>query len=128
MKKMTLYTETVIDGAHNLNGYDGKCRTKHGHSWLLKVWIQGADEQKDNVGILFDFGNIKQIANEFDHKDINTVIKNENPTAENMSLYILRMLYKKNNKLEYRVRLYETAVLKETWCQRETDNFDGRLL
>jgi 6-pyruvoyl-tetrahydropterin synthase len=29
---ITLHTETVIDSAHQLKGYDGKCKAIHGHS------------------------------------------------------------------------------------------------
>jgi 6-pyruvoyltetrahydropterin/6-carboxytetrahydropterin synthase len=128
--KITLYTETVIDSCHNLNGYLGKCLYKHGHSWLIQLWIQGDDSQKDNVGILFDFGNIKSIQEYLDHKDLNTLkaFENINPTAENISLFILQQLKEINRELSYRVRVYETAVLKKTYCQRQTENFDIKYL
>lgn len=122
--KITLYTETVLDSCHNLNGYDGKCRNMHGHSWLIKLWIQGIDEQKDSVGILFDFGELSQIKDKFDHKNINEILEDCNPTAENMSLIFLNMLKTKYEGLEFRIRVYETAVLKETFCQRQTEGFD----
>lgn len=128
--KITLYTETVIDSCHNLNSYSGKCLYKHGHSWLIQVWIQGSDEYKDEVGILFDFGNIKVIQEYLDHKDLNTLGAFEviNPTAENITLFILEQLKIINPYLDYRVRVYETAVLKKTYCQRQTENFDIKYL
>lgn len=33
-----------------------------------------------------------------------------------------------NNILDYRIRVYETAVGKETYCQRQTENFDIKYL
>lgn len=96
----------------------------------FEVWIQGDDSDKDSVGILFDFGNIKLISEELDHKDLNELapFKTINPTAENITLYILFKLKEFNSNLEYRVRVYETAVRKETYCQRQTQNFDVKYL
>ena len=128
--KITLYTETVIDSCHKLNAYNGACQRLHGHSWFIKVWIQGEDSQKDQVGILFDFGNIKIIKDELDHRYLNEIepFTEINPTAENISLYLLNKLKNFNNVLEYRIRVYETAIGKETYCQRQTENFDIKYL
>lgn len=128
--KITLYTETVIDSCHKLNAYKGACQRLHGHSWYIKVWIQGEDSQKDQVGILFDFGNIKIIKDELDHRYLNEIepFTEINPTAENISLYLLEKLKNFNNILDYRIRVYETAVGKETYCQRQTENFDIKYL
>jgi len=116
--EMTLFTEIVIDSAHQLKGYDGKCSRIHGHSWLLKCWCKGDDKQKDEIGILFDFTNLKKfIGEELDHFIINDKI-DVNPTAENISLWIYKKLKEKYPDLQFRVRLYETAVLKETYCER----------
>jgi len=126
LTKITLHTETAIDSCHRLNNYDGKCVNLHGHTWLIQVWIQGEDSQKDAVGILFDFGGIKQINEELDHKNIseNPYFEKINPTAENITMYILLRLNKLDPELDYRVKVYETAVLKKTWCQRQTNGFD----
>lgn len=127
---ITLYTETVIDSCHNLRNYLGKCKNLHGHSWKISIWIQGTDAQKDSVGILFDFGTVGHIKEELDHKYLNDDVeyfKQVNPTAENISLYILEELTDAKD-LAYRVRVYETAVGKETYSQRQTDNFEPRYL
>ena len=117
MKNYLLHTETVIDSCHYLKGYDGKCSELHGHTWLLKVWIKGS--KLDDVGILFDFTKIKTIKNIFDHKLINKIkpFDEINPTAENMSRVIYEWLKINHSHLEFCVRLYETAVGKETWCE-----------
>jgi 6-pyruvoyltetrahydropterin/6-carboxytetrahydropterin synthase len=115
-KKLLLHTETVIDSAHYLEGYDGKCRDYHGHSWRIRIWIKGLESDRDSVGILFDFGNVKELKELLDHKMINDVV-DFNPTAENLSLYVYGFLKGKNSILDYCVRIYETSVGKETWCQ-----------
>ena len=115
--KMILFTEIVIDSAHRLEGYKGACVRTHGHSWLLKIWVKGDDAQKDKVGILFDFKNINKIKDMLDHQIINDVI-DENPTAENISRFIFEKLKEMRPELKFKVRLYETAVLKHTYCER----------
>lgn len=116
--KILLHTETVIDSSHYLRDYCGKCSSQHGHSWFIEVWIKGEKEDIDEVGILFDFGNIKKIKDKYDHKLINeiypfTII---NPTAENLAEQIYEEL-KEIKSLEYKVRIYETKVGKETYCE-----------
>jgi 6-pyruvoyltetrahydropterin/6-carboxytetrahydropterin synthase len=114
---LTLHTETTIDSAHCLNGYEGKCKQVHGHTWLIEIWIRGRYEDRDEVGILWDFGNIKRISDTLDHKMINDVI-GMNPTAENLSWWIYGYCHDSTKKeLSFKVRVYETAVKKETWCE-----------
>lgn len=115
--KILLHTETTIDSCHHLVGYDGKCKNPHGHTWLVEIWFQGEPELKDKVGILVDFGIVKELKEWLDHKDLNEEIS-VNPTAENLSEVIYNHLKEKvHEDIEIRVRLYETAVGKETWCE-----------
>ena len=116
MRKLILHTETTIDSAHQLIGFNGKCSNIHGHSWKLEVLIKGDPDQLDEVGILFDFGNVKDIKELLDHKFINDVV-DFNPTAENLSVFIFNELKYDYEHLEFCVRIYETAVGKDTWCQ-----------
>lgn len=112
-----LHTETVIDSAHFLEGYDGLCKNVHGHSWRIRVWIKGWSSMLDKVGILFDFNNIKvMIKDPLDHKLLNDVLL-DNPTAENIALSIYKGLKSKHIALEFVVRVYETSIGKETWCE-----------
>lgn len=116
---LTLYTETVIDSSHQLRGYDGKCANTHGHSWKISLWIRGDEVKKDKVGILFDFGNVKDIKEELDHKFLNDIppFDKINPTAENISKYIYTKLKDQRPELGFKIRVYETAVGKETYCE-----------
>jgi len=130
--KIILHTETTIDSAHQLKGYDGKCSQIHGHTWFIDLWVRGNKSQLDKDGILFDFGKIKKIKNLLDHRFINDhpffdknlefdfkgeIRHGVNPTAENLSLFIYDELKSENPNLEYKIRLYETKIGKETYCE-----------
>ena len=120
--KLTLHTETTVDSCHKLEGYDGKCKNLHGHTWKIELWFKGDSEYKDKVGILIDFGIVKLLKEELDHKYLNDVL-NMNPTAENLSewvyIYVKDSIEKANRpeEIELKVRIYETAVDKKTYCE-----------
>jgi 6-pyruvoyltetrahydropterin/6-carboxytetrahydropterin synthase len=117
---LTLYTEDFFNAAHFLKGYDGKCSELHGHSWKVCVWIQGEDSQKNSVGLLWDFNNLKALINEFDHKNLNEVFK-ENPSVENLARHAYKKFKDKNPELKFKVRIYESITKKESYC--ETGDF-----
>ena len=116
---LTLHTETTIDSCHHLSGYKGKCANVHGHTWKIELWFRGQDNILDKVGILVDFGIVKELKDLLDHKDLNKVLK-KNPTAENLTMWIFNWLDKKiKDGVEIKVRVYETAVDKITYCETE---------
>ena len=115
--KLTLHTEVAIDSAHYLEGYNGKCAHMHGHTWKIELWFKGDSSLKDNVGILVDFGIVKELKELLDHKVINIEI-NQNPTAENLTEYIYKYIKSKIDKqIQVKVRVYETYVEKKTYCE-----------
>jgi len=121
---LTLHTETVIDSAHQLKGYKGICSRVHGHSWLVELWFRGSNQYLDEVGILVDFGIVKELKEVLDHKFLNDVV-DVNPTAENLSVWVYDWLHNRINdenqklkqRVEIKVRLYETVVGKKTYCE-----------
>lgn len=118
-KMLKLHTEFVIDSCHQLRNYDGPCSHIHGHSWFVEVWIKGKLRYKDEVGIIFDFGNVKKLRDKFDHYFINDIppFTEINATAENLTEYFYETLKKERPELMFKVRVYETKVGKETWCE-----------
>ncbi len=67
MAKIRLTKEFSFEMAHALDGYDGKCRNIHGHSYEFKVTIIGTplnDEQSPKNGMVMDFGDLKKIVKE----------------------------------------------------------------
>jgi len=94
-----------FDAAHFLPNYEGACRNMHGHHWVLEVGIRG--KVRDD-GMVVDFKVVKDILqpfiNNFDHQLMNDTI--ENPTAENIALYVKGKI-KNVDGVEF-VRVWET--------------------
>lgn len=89
-----------FDAAHFLRNYDGNCANLHGHRWNVIVCIEG--RQLDDLGMLIDFSEVKQIIrkkiNLLDHSLLNDNasfgINGVNPTAENLAQFIFTELKK----------------------------------
>jgi len=94
-----IFIDTHFAASHQLHGYNGPCRALHGHTW--KVRVEVTTDQIDNVGISFDFKELKTITESIiqrlDHHHINDIppFDKENPTAENLSRYIYEEVKKK---------------------------------
>lgn len=98
---MELQTSGFIQSAHQLPNYNGKCKNLHGHTWAYFVIVE-CDDNKLVNGMVFDFSLIKKL----DHQNINDFI--EMPTAENIYLYIKKMIYEFNPKVEIiTIRVWE---------------------
>ena len=85
--------------AHFLRGYEGKCKTLHGHTWKVEATIE--NDKLDAVGMVADFALIKKNLKEFlevlDHVHLNefSYFKDINPTTENLAQYIFDEFPKK---------------------------------
>ena len=125
-----------FEAAHALNGYDGKCRNIHGHSYELRVTVKGMplnEPGNPKNGMVIDFHDLKQIVNQevvekLDHsfiignnmpKDFVEITKKNfdkvvelpyQPTTENMLADFAERI-KKN--LPQHVELY-SVTLQET--------------
>jgi 6-pyruvoyltetrahydropterin/6-carboxytetrahydropterin synthase len=114
--ELTLYTEGYFDAAHYIERHAGKCSRLHGHTWKICVWIKGDDSLLDTNGILWDFGNLKEITDRYDHQTLNEIIPG-NPTAELLVKDVYERLKRMNTDLLFRVRVYENTVSRESWCE-----------
>ncbi len=82
-----------FEAAHWLPHHPGKCREMHGHSYRLAVTLDRAVDPAS--GMVIDFSNLKAIVREqviakLDHRCVNDLI--ENPTAENMAVWVWERL------------------------------------
>lgn len=110
MSTIRITKEFRFEAAHALKGYDGPCKSIHGHSYKLTVTISGTpieDKGSPKIGMVMDFGDLKaiikkKIIDSFDHalilnkdypmediekiKDIfcNIIWVEYQPTSENM--------------------------------------------
>jgi len=125
-----------FEAAHALNGYDGKCRNIHGHSYELRVTVKGMplnEPGNPKNGMVIDFHDLKQIVNQevvdkLDHafiignnmpKDFVEITKRDfdkvvelpyQPTSENMLADFAERIKK---RLPQHVELY-SVTLQET--------------
>lgn len=111
--KMEIYKEFSFDSAHFLpNVPDGhKCKEMHGHTYRLKVFIKG--ELDPQLGWIMDFKDLKEallpVIDQLDHKLINNIQGLQNPTAENITVWIWQQI-KPSLPLLSRIELYETPT------------------
>ena len=102
-----------FEAAHDLPTFpDGhKCRRLHGHSFRVKIVVEGEVEEKK--GYLIDYGDIKAAADpvikQLDHYYLNKIDGLENPTSENLARWIWKRL-KPSLPMLSSVFVYETCT------------------
>ncbi|ATE52684.1 6-carboxytetrahydropterin synthase QueD [Actinosynnema pretiosum] len=89
---MELFREFRFEAAHRLpNVPEGhKCARLHGHSYLVVVQLDGPVDPE--AGWVVDFGDVKAafkpLEERLDHYYLNEVEGLENPTSENLAVWI----------------------------------------
>ena len=89
---MEVYKEFTFESAHRLpNVPDGhKCAKLHGHSYWVKVTIDGPVGSE--TGWVQDFADLKcafkPLEDQLDHNYLNEIPGLENPTSEVLSIWI----------------------------------------
>ena len=89
---MRIYKTFTIEAAHRLpNVPDGhKCARLHGHSFRIQVHVQGPLDP--HTGWVIDFADIKAafrpLYQLIDHNYLNDVEGLENPTSENLAIWV----------------------------------------
>ena len=136
--------EFDFETAHALDGYNGKCKNIHGHSYHLTITVKGptiSDPSDPKEGMVIDFKDLKAIIKSeiepiFDHrlilrkdsrfKGIETLNESVRyvdyqPTCENMLLEIVE-IFKKflPKRVELcKVSLRETATSFSEWLAED---------
>lgn len=115
--------ERNFSSAHQLRGYKGKCENLHGHNYRIEIYARGSE--LDNIGLLVDFGELKEAADEvvayLDHRNINELSPFDeelNPSAENLARYILERVARRvgDERVQvYKVRCFETPTSVATY-------------
>ncbi|GMO12309.1 MULTISPECIES: 6-carboxytetrahydropterin synthase QueD [Bradyrhizobium] len=92
-----------------------RCRRLHGHSYRVEVQLDGPVDP--HTGFVADFFDIEKsfadIMGALDHHCLNEVEGLENPTAENIAIWIWDRLKPSLRQLSA-VRVYETA---DCWAE-----------
>ena len=121
---MKLTLKHHFDAAHRLEFHRGLCRNLHGHRWEVLIEI----EQKKVEDMIIDFGDLKEIINQYDHscllKDcddnryliqvlevvgMKMITLDSSPTAENLIKKIYEDIEKKLLlKAKIKITLWES--------------------
>jgi 6-pyruvoyltetrahydropterin/6-carboxytetrahydropterin synthase len=111
MPEMEIYKSFRFDAAHRLTGVPPthKCSAMHGHSYEIQVYLCGPVDKQ--TGFVMDFGDLvnicEPILKKMDHAILNEIEGLENPTSENMCIWLW-------NQLKSQVPLLSKIVIKET--------------
>lgn len=115
--------ERNFSSAHQLRGYKGKCENLHGHNYKIEIYARG--RELNNIGLLVDFVELKEAADEvvnfLDHRNINELPPFDdqlNPSAENLARFILERLARRvgDDRVQiYKVRCFETPTSVATY-------------
>ncbi len=109
--KMELRKEYQFEAAHSLPNLpaDHKCVRLHGHSFKVEVVVTG--ECDPQLGWVMDYADIseafKPIWKQLDHFHLNEIGGLENPTSENIAVWIW-------NQLQPRLPLLSAIEVAET--------------
>lgn len=125
-RKMQLYTLTKtfrFEAAHRLPYHDGKCARLHGHSFVAKVELAGAELHTTGPkhAMLVDYGDISQavrplLENCLDHHYLNETTGLESPTSELLAQWIFERLLPSFPGYLYAVTVEETCTSACRYC------------
>lgn len=105
---MLVTKEFTFDSAHFLTKYHGKCENLHGHTYRLRVTVEGSIQED---GMVIDFVELKKLVKErvvdrYDHQNLNDFF--ENPSAELVVIQIWKDLEALPAGRLYELTLWET--------------------
>lgn len=116
--------EETFAAGHALRGYKGKCEDVHGHNYRVRIVLAG--EKLDNVGLLYDFVELRKhmadVIGSLDHKFLNDFppFTELNPSAENLAKYFYDELRRRlgtspNGAALREVTVFETDTTTATY-------------
>ncbi|MDA9020778.1 6-carboxytetrahydropterin synthase QueD [Gammaproteobacteria bacterium] len=98
---MIIFKEFTFEAAHKLPlvSKNHKCFNLHGHSFKVKICLDGPINE---MGWVLDFSELKKICSPYieqlDHSYLNEIEGLENPTSENIAIWLWVRL---KEQLEY---------------------------
>jgi 6-pyruvoyltetrahydropterin/6-carboxytetrahydropterin synthase len=90
-----IFKEFTFEAAHQLPlvPKDHKCFNLHGHSFKVKITIDGPINE---MGWVMDFSELKKVCSPYieqlDHSYLNEIDGLENPTSENIAIWLWQRL------------------------------------
>ena len=91
----TLTKEFKFEAAHKLPYHDGQCARLHGHSFKMRVILQGKELKQNGSkqGMLIDYKTVSEVVKpivdeKLDHHYLNDTLPLESPTSENIAKWL----------------------------------------
>ena len=102
-----------FEAAHKLNITKNEVNKNiHGHSYFVEIFIIDQNDEINKNGLVLDFSIFEQklnsIKNDLDHKFLNEITGLDNPTLENIGIYIFNRLKEKD------LNLYKIIVKRKS--------------
>ena len=107
---MIIFKEFKFEAAHKLPlvPVNHKCSKLHGHSFNVRISV---DEKINGLGWVMDFSELKKICapyiEQLDHTYLNEIDGLENPTSENIAIWLWK-------NLETKLRGLSSVEVRET--------------
>src|SRR5918993_463770 len=118
----TIY-KVVVNHEEQYSIWPADRENLHGHNYKIEIYARGSE--LNNIGLLVDFGELKEAADEvvryLDHRNINELPPFDeelNPSAENLARYILERVASRvgdERVSVYKVRCFETPTSVATY-------------
>lgn len=111
MPDLEIYKRWRFEAAHRLTGVppSHKCSVTHGHSYEIEVRLKGPVDPQ--TGFVMDFADLaaacEPLRKQLDHAVLNEIEGLENPTSENLCVWLWR-------RLKPRAPLLSQIVVRET--------------
>ena len=100
MKTFKISKEFHFSASHQLYGLRAghQCGRLHGHNYVIKVHL--SSNTLDITGMVEDYGELRDVKEYIDgvldHRDLNDMIPDMNPTAENLAKYLFEKFIKQH--------------------------------
>lgn len=116
----TVFKDFQFAAAHAIRGHTRGCENLHGHNYRVRVHV--AADQLDELGMVLDFADLKEVVQEvlgpFDHRVINDIppFDKRNTTAELLAEFVYQEVERRLAATE-RVRVARVEVWEnDTAC------------
>ncbi|MDD3436944.1 MAG: 6-carboxytetrahydropterin synthase QueD [Candidatus Gastranaerophilales bacterium] len=115
-----LKTQMYFSAAHHLLNYEGNCENRHGHNWLVEMFVVGNELDKSNI--LIDYKvlkkELKKVLDYLDHQDINELpeFKGISPSSEIIAKFIYDKI-KERIGIVSKIAVWETPTSCATYSE-----------
>jgi 6-pyruvoyltetrahydropterin/6-carboxytetrahydropterin synthase len=113
---MQISKDFGFEAAHILPRHPGKCSRLHGHSYLIRVEVEGALHPKSQF--VMDYGDlsdiVRPIVDLWDHRFLNAFVRY--PSAENMAAHVAHLIRAKLQFALINRLVVGVSETRKTWA------------